>query len=98
MNKVILKIKEIINNGINQYLPNVKNKDLEDNGAIYYMNGNNGTEFDWHVNQKLSNFMVFYNDKDNLGAVKLIIHSDRNIYLYIYDERRHYWWQFWWII
>ena len=87
MNKVILKIKEIINNGINQYLPNVKNKDLEDNGSIYYMNGNNGTEFDWYVNQKLSNFMVFYNDKDNLGAVKLIIHSDRNIYLYIYDER-----------
>lgn len=87
MNKVILKIKEIINNSINQYLPNVKNKDLEDNGAIYYMNGNNGTEFDWYVNQKLSNFMVFYNDKDNLGAVKLIIHSDCNIYLYIYDER-----------
>ncbi len=87
MNKVILKIKEIINNGINQYLPNVKNKDLEDNGAIYYMNGNNGTEFDWYVNQKLSNFMVFYNDKDNLGAVKLIIHSNCSIYLYIYDER-----------
>lgn len=87
MNKTIINIKEIINNSIKEYLPNVKNKDLEDNGAIYYMNGNNGTEFDWYVNEKLSNFMVFYNDKDNLGAVKLIVHNDCNIYLYIYDER-----------
>ena len=87
MNKVILMIKEMINNSITKYLPDVKSNDLEDNGTIYYMNGNNGTEFDWYANEKLSNFMVFYNDKDNLGAVKLIVYKSCNIYLYIYGER-----------
>ena len=40
MNKVILMIKEMINNSITKYLPDVKSNDLEDNGTIYYMNGN----------------------------------------------------------
>jgi len=40
-------------------LPHVNAEDLEENGAVYYMNGKNGTEFDWYVNKKVSDFFVF---------------------------------------
>lgn len=31
--------------------------------------------------------MVFYNDKDNLGAIKLLLHNDGKIEVYIYGEK-----------
>ena len=71
MHKVLSEIKEIINKSIYEHLPDVQSSDLEENGNIYYMNGKNGTEFDWYVNEHISDFMVFYNDEKNLGAVKL---------------------------
>ena len=58
MNKVLKEIKKVINESISNYLPDVKNSDLEENGNIYYMNGKNGTEFDWYVNEHISDFMV----------------------------------------
>ena len=49
MNRILNEIKEIIKQNINEYLPEVKSSDLEENGTVYYMNGKNGTEFDWYV-------------------------------------------------
>ena len=69
------------------YLPHVKDCDLENGGAIYYMNGKDGTEFDWYVNDKLPPFMMFYNDDANLGAMKLLLERDGRIEAYIYDEK-----------
>lgn len=86
MHQILNQIKEIINSNIKLYLPDVKKSDLEDDGAIYYMNGKNGTEFEWYVNDKLPPFMVFYNDKENLGAVKLLLYRDGALALYIYGE------------
>ena len=45
MNRILSEIKEIIKQNIKEYLPEVKLSDLEENGTVYYMNGNNGTEF-----------------------------------------------------
>lgn len=87
MNKLIKEIKSLINKSINEYLPDIKPSDLEDNGAIFYMNGRNGTEFDWHVNEKISNFMVFYNDEKNLGAAKFTICNNGGVLGYIYGEQ-----------
>lgn len=87
MNRVLNEIKEIIKQNINEYLPEVKPSDLEENGEVYYMNGKNGTEFDWYVNEHLPSFMVFYNDKQNLGAVKLSIYTDGGVVLYIYGDK-----------
>ena len=87
MNKILEEIKKIISENITKYLPEVKLNELEENGAVYYMNGKNGTEFDWFVNEHLPNFMVFYNDEKNLGAVKLSIYDDGGILLYIYGEK-----------
>ena len=87
MNRILNEIKEIIKQNINEYLPEVKSSDLEENGTVYYMNGKNGTEFDWYVNEHLHSFMVFYNDKQNLGAAKLLIYTNGEVVLYIYGDK-----------
>lgn len=87
MNRILNEIKEIIKQNINEYLPEVKPSDLEENGTVYYMNGKNWTQFDWYVNAHLPNFMVFYNDEQNLGAVKLSIYTDGQVILYIYGDK-----------
>lgn len=87
MNKILNEIKEIIKKNINEYLPEVKPSDLEENGTVYYMNGKNGTEFDWYVNEHLPSFMVFYNDEQNLGAAKLLIYANGKVVLYLYEDK-----------
>lgn len=87
MNNILNAIKQLITESRTMYLPHVKTEDLEENGAVYYMNGKNGTEFDWYVNNKISDFFVFYNDKNNLGAVKLTLYCDGGILIYVYDEK-----------
>ena len=87
MHKVLSEIKEIINKNISEYLPDVQSGDLEENGNVYYMNGKNGTEFDWYVNEHISDFMVFYNDETNLGAVKFTLYIDGKILIYIYGDK-----------
>lgn len=87
MNKIIKELKELTHENIKEYLKEVKTSDLEENGAIYYMNGRNGTEFDWYVNDRISDFMVFYNDEKNLGALKLTLYKDGTILIYIYGDK-----------
>lgn len=87
MDKILEQVRHLISESIEKYLPDVKLKDLEDNGAIFYMNGQNGTEWDYFVNEHLSFFMVFYNDKSNLGAVKLSLFSNGCVTLYLYNEK-----------
>lgn len=86
MDEILNEIKHLINENREMYLPHVKSEALEENGAVYYMNGKNGTEFDWYVNGKISDFFVFYNDEDNLGAVKLTLYCDGGVLIYVYDE------------
>lgn len=87
MNPILEKIKDLFHSNLKLYLPHVKNRNLENKGEIFYMNGKNGTEFDWYVNDKLPPFMSFYNDKENLGALKLLLYKDGETEIYIYDEK-----------
>lgn len=87
MNKIFNKIRKIVDKNMALYLPHVKSSDLENNGAIFYMNAQNGTEFDWFINDRLPFFMVFYNDKDNLGAVKLTLCNTGKVQVYLYGEK-----------
>lgn len=86
MNKILKEIKILMNKSIGKYLPDVKSSDLEENGTIYYMNGKNGTEFDWYVNSHISDFMMFYDDENKLGALKLTLYNDGTIFIYIYGD------------
>ena len=86
MNPILTQIKELITANLREHLPDVSPADLEEGGEVYYMNGKNGTEFDWYVNEHLPNFMVFYADESNLGAAKLSLYDDGGILLYLYDD------------
>lgn len=87
MNRILAEIKKIMDNCLETYLPEVNRSELEDDGAVFYMNGNNGTEFDWYVNEKLSYFMIFYNDDANLGAVKATIYNSGEVVVYTYGSQ-----------
>ena len=86
MNKILVEISNIITDGLKTYLPNVNTNELEENGKIYYMNGRDGTKFDWFVNDHLCPFMCFYDDKENLGAVKAMLHKDGTLECYYYEN------------
>lgn len=87
VNRILCEIKKVVDKNAALYLPHVKNSELEDGGAVFYMNGQNGTEFDWYVNDRLPYFMVFYGDEDNLGAVKLALYNTGEAQVYLYGEK-----------
>lgn len=87
MNRILFEIKKIMIDSVEKHMPDISFDDLEDNGAVFYMNGKNGTEFDWYVNNKISDFMMFYNDKDNMGAIKATLYNNGAVLIYVYGER-----------
>lgn len=87
MNAILEKIQKIVNEAAKNNLPDVTSRDLEEGGKVFYMNGKNGTEYDWFVNDHLPPFMVFYNGEKNLGAVKATVYVDGGILIYLYDEK-----------
>ncbi|MBO4637043.1 MAG: DUF2185 domain-containing protein [Clostridiales bacterium] len=90
MNSILKDIQTKIHTAIKENLPDVSFGDLEEGGKVYYMNGKNGTEFDWFVNEHLPAFMVFYDDKEKLGAAKAYIYQDGGMIIYLYDDHgRH---------
>lgn len=60
MHRVLKEIESIIHKNIAEVLPNLSFDELEDDGTVFLMNGKNGTEFEWYVNEKLPVFGVAY--------------------------------------
>jgi len=86
MNAILEEIKSIMQQNKEQYLPQVKSGDMEENGAVYFMNSKDGTEFEWYVNNKLPPFMMFYDDEAKMGAVKLLLYRDGAVQVFVYDN------------
>ena len=86
MNKIFIEIRKIMTDCIEKYIPEISLHDLESKGAVFYMNGKNGTEFDWYVNDKISDFMMFYNDEENMGAVKATLYNNGEVLIYVYGD------------
>lgn len=53
-------------------------------GKIYYMNGNDGTSFDWNCNERVCEFMVFH--ENEMGYIKLMVYNDNEIKIYVYAD------------
>ena len=81
----ISKIRDIINNIIKEQ--NINREDLYNNGAIYYMNGNDGTDFDYNCNNMTSEFYVFW--KNEAGAIKLNQRGDTFV-IFVYEKENPY--------
>lgn len=86
MNAVLKQIVAAVSWALAEYLPDVTPEMLEGSGTIYYMNGRNGTEFEWFVNEHLPAFMVFYADDENLGAAKVHVYTDGALLIYLYAD------------
>ena len=63
--------------------------DEGNNEKIYYMNGNDGTFFDWVMNQRCCEFFMFYK-RTEMGFVKVFVNKDDTIYGYMYKEGYKY--------
>ena len=90
-------LNQIVNiiNEVREKYPIIGN---ELDGKIYYMNGNDGTDFDWNCNERVCEFMVFH--ENEMGYIKLMVYNDHEIKVYVYADggmhpttelERHYW-------
>ena len=64
--------------------PGITDDMLDSNGAIFYMNGNDTTAFDWNVNDRLCEFMIFH--KNEMGFIKVCVNRDSSIDVCIYED------------
>lgn len=64
--------------------PNITDDMLDTNGAIYYMNGNDSTPFDWNCNDRLCEFYIFH--ENEVGFIKAFVNRDNTIDMYIYED------------
>ena len=56
------------------------------NTDMYYMNGNDGTEFDWHCNYRVCEFALQYPEElTDMLAARLMVGRDGNATLYMYE-------------
>lgn len=76
-------LKQIVNiiNEVREEYPIIGN---ELDGKIYYMNGNDGTAFDWNCNDRVCEFMVFH--ENEMGYIKLMVYNDNLITVYVYAD------------
>ena len=76
-------LKQIVDvvNEIRKEYPIIGNK-LD--GKIYYMNGNDGTDFDWDCNDRTCEFMVF--NENEMGYICLMVNRDNTITIYVYPD------------
>lgn len=85
--KLALKqIKNVMNQALNQ-LSDEEQKLVDKN--IYYDSRTNGTQDDWEENNKTSDFFMYYNDADQMGAIKLfirMIYGKQTIMAYAYHN------------
>lgn len=76
-------LNQIVNiiNEVREEYPIIGN---ELDGKIYYMNGNDGTAFDWNCNERVCEFMVFH--ENEMGYIKLMVYKDNLITIYVYAD------------
>ncbi|SFB66751.1 immunity protein Imm33 domain-containing protein [Ruminococcus albus] len=89
MNNILVQVDKYMHEALKSKLPEVSSADLEKDGAVFYMNGKNGTAFDWFVNEHFPCFFIFYGDKENLGAVKATLYSDGRLSVYVFGDKGH---------
>lgn len=80
------KFNEIIEGKI-EGIQAIDRADLYDNGDVFYMNGNDGTDFDYNVNDRTCEFYVFLKEGD--GYIKAY-HTLNKVVFYVYDRNDPY--------
>ena len=81
--KIIGKIKAVFAE-IREKYPLITDEDLHSNGAIFYMNGNDGTDFDWNANEHTSEFYMYH--ENEIGFIKLYVNNGDTYTAYVYPN------------
>ena len=81
--EIIEKIKGVFA-GIREKYPLITDEDLHSNGAIFYMNGNDGTDFDWNANDNTSEFYMYH--ENEIGFIKLFVNKEDTYTAYVYPN------------
>ena len=79
--KIIEKIKGIFEEIRSKY-PQITDEDLYGNGAIYYMNGNDGTDFDWNANGNCSELYMYHSNE--IGFIKIYVNHNDTYTAYVF--------------
>lgn len=82
-NNAIEEIKSVMNSMIEKY--KVRNK-LNNNGAIFYRNGNDGTAFDWRCNDRTCEFYTFFDEEPKMGFCKITAEKDGMLRVWVYPN------------
>ncbi len=81
--EIIEKIKGVFAE-IREKYPLITDEDLHNGGAIFYMNGNDGTDFDWNANEHTSEFYMFH--ENEIGFIKLYVNKGDTYTAYVYPN------------
>lgn len=82
------QVLNYIRENIRDRFPEVTDSMLLDNGTIFYMNANDGTGFDFSMNDRTCEFMSFYKSS-NYGFFKVYVTRDGKITGFAYLEEGH---------
>lgn len=83
--RVKQQVLNYIRENIRDRFPEITDDMLLENGVVYYMNGNDGTCFDFEMNDRTCEFMSFYKSS-NYGFFKIFVTRDGLIDGYAYLE------------
>ena len=81
--RIVEKIKGVFAE-IREKYPLIADEDLYSNGAIFYMNGNDGTDFDWNANEHTSEFYMYH--ENEIGFIKLYVNKGDTYTAYVYPN------------
>lgn len=87
-NIVKQQVLDYIKENIRNRFPEITDDMLIENGTVYYMNGNDGTKFDFDMNDRTCEFMSFYKSS-NYGFFKVYVTRSGVIDGYAYLEEGH---------
>ena len=81
--QIVEKIKGVFAE-IREKYPLITDEDLHGKGAIFYMNGNDGTDFDWNANEHTSEFYMYH--ENEIGFIKLYVNKGDTYTAYVYPN------------
>lgn len=81
--EIIIKITDVFAD-IRKRYPHITDEDLHSKGAIFYMNGNDGTDFDWSVNERCCEFYIYHSNE--IGFIKLCVNVGDTYTAYVYPN------------
>lgn len=81
--QIVEKIKGVFAE-IREKYPFITDEDLLENSAIFYMNGNDGTDFDWNANEHTSEFYMYH--ENEIGFIKLYVNKGDTYTAYVYPN------------